>query len=586
MTSVRALMLRVAGSSEPELRRSWKWSTVASVLQAFAYGLLVPLIVALASDPIESEQTWWVVLAISLTVLLQAAAQRQVLSFSHEQMATIASELRMEVGEHLREMPLEDLNRRMSGDLSTVVGENVANATLGLTSIGSLLFEMVAIPAVLVLVLPLVDWRLLLVVSPLLPLGWLALNRFRARTNEGLKHIATADADAAAKLVEFAQALPILKAAGAAGTTEGSEHSAMASFARQTKIMKHTQRRATAPTMTMMAIVQLAVIGIVAVGAMLALDDQITQATAVAVTVLAFRMADPMALASVMTIMFDLMDAGVSRIDEILAIPPLSMPQKDTKPQHFEVTFKDVDFTYSEAADPALRNLSMTVPERSLVALVGPSGGGKTTVTKLITRYADPQRGSVSIGGVDVRQMTTKTLMTQVSVVFQDVYLFDDTIIANISMARPDASESEIHAAATAANCDEFIGRFPDGYHTRVGEIGGALSGGERQRISIARAILKDAPIVILDEPTAALDSQSEVAVQNAIERLILDRTVLVIAHRLSTVVNADLIVVLNNGKIIEQGQHADLLARNGAYSRMWRAQIQARSWNTSRASD
>ena len=195
-------------------------------------------------------------------------------------------------------------------------------------------------------------------------------------------------------------------------------------------------------------------------------------------------------------------------------------------------------------------------------------------------RHADPQAGRVAIGGVDVRAIPQERLNALVSVVFQDVYLFDDSILANIRMARPDATGEEVEAAARAAHCHEFIARLPEGYATRVGDIGGRLSGGERQRISIARAMLKNAPIVILDEPTAALDTESEIAVQAAIDALVRDRTVIVIAHRLSTITAADQILVIDGGQLVEAGRHGELLARAGRYARMWQAQQASKNWH------
>lgn len=295
--------------------------------------------------------------------------------------------------------------------------------------------------------------------------------------------------------------------------------------------------------------------------------------------VAAAGLADPIARAGAMTAVFEMAQAGMERIDDLLAVPPLPVPADPRRLSAFDVTFDDVSFTYRDAAAPALHGVSLTAPAGSLTALVGPSGGGKTTATRLITRWADPQHGAVRIGGVDLREVDPTELMRHIAVVFQDVHLFDTTIAENVAMARPSAGPAEVAAALDAANCGPLLARLPRGADTRVGEVGGMLSGGERQRVAIARALLKDAPIVLLDEPTSALDTESEVAVQQAIDRLVADRTVLVIAHRLSTVAAADRIVVLDGGRVVETGDHAGLLDAGGRYAAMWAAQTRARHW-------
>ena len=220
-----------------------------------------------------------------------------------------------------------------------------------------------------------------------------------------------------------------------------------------------------------------------------------------------------------------------------------------------------------------LKGISLQIPEKALTALVGASGCGKTTITKLILRFADVKSGSIKIGGIDIRDMSQSQLMSLVSVVFQDVYLFQDTIINNIRMAKLSASDEEVIEVCKQANCHEFIQNFRDGYQTRLNDIGKSLSGGERQRISIARAILKNAPILILDEPTAALDTQNELAVQKVINKLVQGKTVLVIAHRLSTIIGAKQIVVIDKGEIVESGTHQQLLQHNGIYKEFWHLQ-------------
>ena len=239
--------------------------------------------------------------------------------------------------------------------------------------------------------------------------------------------------------------------------------------------------------------------------------------------------------------------------------------------------FDHVSFGYGKTE--VLHDISLRFPARSVTALVGPSGSGKSTITRLAARFWDVNRGAVRLGGVDVRDMKSDEVLSRISVVFQDVYLFHDTVEGNIRMGKPDATQEEIIAAARAAACHDFIMALPDGYQTMVGEGGSTLSGGEKQRISIARALLKDAPIVLLDEATASLDPENEVLIQQAISALVAEKTVIVIAHRLQSIMSADNIVVLDEGQVAEQGTHEELLKRNGIYARLWAEQSQATSW-------
>ncbi|MMZ59447.1 Lipid A export ATP-binding/permease protein MsbA [compost metagenome] len=253
------------------------------------------------------------------------------------------------------------------------------------------------------------------------------------------------------------------------------------------------------------------------------------------------------------------------------------MPGDRQPPGGHDIELKQVTFSYRDKV--VLKDVSVRIPAGSFTALVGPSGSGKSTILRLIARFYDPDRGTVTMGGEDIRGMDPEALLRKVSMVFQDVYLFQDTIANNIRFGCSDATCEDIEAAARMACCHDFIMKLPNGYDTLVGEGGCTLSGGEKQRISIARAMLKDAPVVLLDEATASLDPENEAEIQKAIDRLVHGRTVIVIAHRLKTVRSADQIVVLNNGQITEQGCHDELLSRNGLYARLWKRQQEANEW-------
>ena len=272
---------------------------------------------------------------------------------------------------------------------------------------------------------------------------------------------------------------------------------------------------------------------------------------------------------------------AVNKLEAILKESPLPEPAADSgsKPADSGISFENVTFSYDGADRPALTNMSFHLPQGEAWALVGPSGGGKSTAAKLAARFWDPAEGTVRLGGVDVSTVDGEALLKNYAIVFQDVVLFADTVMENIRLGKRDATDAEVLAAAKAAQCDAFVSKLPEGYHTLIGENGSRLSGGERQRISIARAILKDAPVILLDEATASLDVENETAVQAALSGLIKDKTVLIIAHRMRTVMNADQIVLLCGGRVVEMGSPAELLKKNGLFRHMAQLQSESMEW-------
>ena len=275
-------------------------------------------------------------------------------------------------------------------------------------------------------------------------------------------------------------------------------------------------------------------------------------------------------------------DDAMDQLDALRAEHFTDADGHDVKLEHYDIRFDHVDFGYD--ARKVLKDVSFTIPEKTSTSIVGPSGSGKTTICSLLARFYDPQSGSISVDGHDLREFTCDSLLSNISMVFQNVYLFHDTIRANILFGKPDATEDEMIEAAKKARCHDFIMALPNGYDTVVGEGGGTLSGGEKQRISIARAILKNAPIIILDEATASVDPENEHLIQQAISALTRGKTIITIAHRLATVQNADQILVVDDGRIAEAGTHDALLAQNGIYRRFTEIREQAEGWHITEA--
>jgi len=482
---------------------------------------------------------------------------------------------RIEMGEHLRKLSMGFFSARDAGDLSTVLLRDYTEietfAQQILPQVATILIRF----SLAIIVLSAFDVRMMLAVFIVIPLALpFAFMSMKKMEKEGAL-LQSSQQKASSGILEYVGGIRTLKAFNMSGDHFETLKNTLD---KQRKAAIAIETRAAAPVSMLGRFILNCGIGLVMfAGAMLMMSGELAVFYYIAFLLLTLTIYDP--VLSLFTFIADLTRTTRSgkRIRALFDEKPL--PEKDNgiKPSGTHIEFKDVSFGYGNKE--VLHHIDLSFPEKSVTALVGPSGSGKSTITRLIARFWDADSGEITMGGVPVKNITTEELLGNISMVFQDVYLFRDTIEANIKMGKSSATHEEVVEAAKKAACHEFIMSLPNGYDTMVGEGGSTLSGGEKQRISIARALLKDSQVILLDEATSSLDPENEVLIQQAISALVEDKTVIVIAHRLQSVSNADQIVVLDDGRITEQGDHNTLLEKNGIYAKLWSEQNHAGSW-------
>ena len=471
---------------------------------------------------------------------------------------------RLALAERLRKLPLAFFGKRDLADLtSTIMADcEVLEKTCSHFIPG--LFGSLISTVLIALGLFAFDWRMALAALWVIPVSiaiLLASYRVQDRVQGKTMAVKMTCADG---IQEYIETLRDLKAANA----ENAYLTGLSDKIRAVEKQTISAELTNAVFVTSAGMVlKLGIASVALTGSVLLINGSIDVLTLFMFLLVASRLYDPMqgALQNLAAVIA--MRTNVGRMNEILEYPIQSGSEQLTN-QGCDIVFDHVGFAYA-SGETVLRDVSFTAKQGQVTALVGPSGGGKTTVSRLAARFWDYQRGRITVGGMDISQVDPEKLMSLYSIVFQDVTLFDNTILENIRLGRKDATDEEVLAAARLANCDEFAEKLPDKWNTAIGENGCALSGGERQRISIARAFLKDAPIILLDEATASLDVENETLIQTALSRLIRSKTVLLIAHRMRTVAGADKIVVLADGVVAEQGAPQELYAQNGLYTHM-----------------
>ena len=496
---------------------------------------------------------------------------------AHVSAYTILEGLRLQAADRLMGAPLGEVDSRPIGAMKSTIVDRIEDIEPPLAHMIPELSSNILLPLVVVVAMFAIDWRMGLALLVTIPVALIPM-AFGMRTyNKNYAAYMAANAHVNSVIVEYVEGIQVVKAFSQGERSYQKFANAVRSF----RDFTMDWFRCTWASMNLcLSILPTTLLGTLPMGIYLYQTGVLDPAQVTLCLMMALGIVTPLMSATAFINSMKSMQFAVKDTRELLDLPQLSQSEQDAPLEGCSIQLKDVSFSYggSDGKD-VLHHLDLTIPQGKFTALVGPSGGGKSTIARLAARFWDVTGGSITLGGRDIRALPLKQLSREISFVTQDNFLFDCSLRENIRLGRPGASDEEVFAAAKAAQCDEFIGRLEHGWDTAAGDAGKQLSGGERQRIAIARAILKDAPIVILDEATAFTDPENEDKIQRSIMALSKGKTLLVIAHRLSTIQNADQIVVLEKGQIVDRGVQSELLSHCPLYQALWAAHVGAKTW-------
>lgn len=561
-----------------EDRRKFYQSIYLGIIKSFIIALRIPAMGLVVMGLIEknlSMQTFWLALGIMLvSTVLNIWITLKITMLQTEAGYHTCAQKRIEIAEHMRYLPMGYFNQNSLGKITSVTTNTLEGLSDVATRVVMMTVQGFLTTGLITVLVFLYDWRVGLVLLVGLVLFLLPNTLMRWQVGKVSDDKYQADMDLVAVVLEYSQ-----------GITEVKNYNLVNRSAK--KLSKAIEGKSQLDTkMTLVTSPYIALQGMVTklTGLFMGLfsiyfylNGSMELLVTIMMIVSGFMIYENLDGVGSFSSLLRIVDLSVDMVNQVLAIQPMDISGQDIEPKSSRIDLRDVSFSYGNKK--IIDRVSLAIPEKTTTALVGPSGSGKTTLCNLIARFWDVDQGSISLDGHDVRDYSYDSLIRNFSFVFQSVYLFEDTIANNIRFGKPEASQEEVIEAAKKAACHDFILSLPDGYDTKIGEGGASLSGGERQRISIARAIIKDAPIIILDEATANVDPENEEALMQAIQALTRDKTIIMIAHRLKTVEHADQILVLDQGRIVEQGKHQDLLAKQGIYSKFIQERKTAASW-------
>ncbi len=576
------VLFAYAGGEKKKMILSVILSVISVMLGLVPFYCMYELICLFVTDTVTAgEIVKWCLLAL-LSYALKILTFTLSTGTSHSMAYTILEGLRMRLADRFLHAPLGNVENHTIGEIKNMMVDKIENLEPPLAHMIPEGAGHIVLPVVSIIALFIIDWRLALASLVTFPLSLICMAlTFKISGKNFAKYDESANY-MNSTIVEYIEGIEVIKAFGRAGVSYEKYAGAITDF--RTFVIKWLT--STFATMKLsFALFPSTLIGTLPVALALASGGTITGAQAALAVMLSISMVGSLAKLEVFSENMRQVKFTVENLDEFLEMPELPEPANRADVKHTDIELKNVHFSYTgDEKDEVLHGIDLKLPEGSFTALVGPSGGGKSTVAKLISRFWDVSSGEITLGGVNVKDMPLSQLSEYVSFVTQDNFLFRCSLLENIRLGNPNATDEQVKQAARAAQCEEFIAKLPQGYDTPAGEAGKRLSGGEKQRIAIARMMLKNAPIVILDEATAFTDPENEDKIQRSIAELTKGKTLLVIAHRLSTIKNADNIVVLKNGKIEAEGTQEQLLENCPLYKDMWQAHIGAKNWAVSSA--
>lgn len=563
-----------AGEERKNINRSVAISFLNAVFHMFEIWAIYFVIVALTGGE-SSAKPAWTSLGLIVASILGSAVTRYFsqLQQTHAGYFMVANK-RIAIGNQLKSVPMGYFNDNSLGEITgvaTTVMDNLENTApmVLVSTLGGMINSLVFVLMVLIF-----DWRIgLLVIAGMALYLWIT-SAMDQKSAQVAPRRQESEAVLVGAVLEQVQGMGVIKSFNLTGRGDKKVRDAL-EFNRKSNL--DVEQLFVPYTIAQGAALQIFEIGMVLAAVLFYLNGTMPLATALTVVIMSFLVFAQVQSAGSGLSILRIVSSSIDQAGRMDSIPKMDEKGEEIRPRTHDISFENVHFSYGK--QEILHGIDLTVLDRTTTAVIGPSGSGKTTLCNLIARFWDVDSGSVRIGGRDVREYTLESLMDQISMVFQNVYLFADTIENNIKFGRPEATHEEVAAAAKKACCDDFIEALPDGYNTMIGEGGASLSGGEKQRISIARAMLKDAPIVILDEATANVDPENEDRLQKAVEALTRNKTIIMIAHRLKTVRNADQIVVVDDGRIVQRGKHEELIEQKGIYADFVLGRKEAIGW-------